>query len=139
MPAIQKGFREAIEKGPLTGSPVMGVRVVLQASSHVTVVSQSCHSRVTVVSQSCNSRVPPTHPHAFPAPKDGAAHAVDSSELAFRAAAQGGFREAMKAGSPLLLEPVMDVEISVPAEYQGSTVAQVGGALCVVVREGAWA
>ena len=49
VPAIQKGFREAIEKGPLTGSPVMGVRVVLEASSHVTVVSQSCHSRVIAV------------------------------------------------------------------------------------------
>lgn len=57
--------------------------------------------------------------------EDGAAHAVDSSELAFRAAALGAFKEAVKGGSPTLLEPIMSVEVYVPSEYQGVAVAQV--------------
>ncbi|KAJ1799569.1 Elongation factor G, mitochondrial [Coemansia sp. RSA 2399] len=52
--------------------------------------------------------------------KDGAAHSVDSSELAFRTATFHAFREAMKASSPRILEPVMTVEISVPVEFQGN-------------------
>ncbi|KAJ2495252.1 Elongation factor G, mitochondrial, partial [Coemansia sp. RSA 2049] len=52
--------------------------------------------------------------------KDGAAHSVDSSELAFRTATYHAFREAMKASAPRILEPVMTVEISVPVEFQGN-------------------
>ncbi|KAJ2399292.1 Elongation factor G, mitochondrial [Coemansia sp. RSA 2559] len=52
--------------------------------------------------------------------KDGAAHSVDSSELAFRTATFHAFREAMKASNPRILEPVMTVEISVPVEFQGN-------------------
>ncbi|KAJ2557263.1 Elongation factor G, mitochondrial [Coemansia sp. RSA 1933] len=52
--------------------------------------------------------------------KDGAAHSVDSSELAFRTATFHAFREAMKASTPRILEPVMTVEISVPVEFQGT-------------------
>lgn len=63
--------------------------------------------------------------------QDGAAHAVDSSEMAFRAAAVGAFKEAMRVGKAMLLEPIMGVEVSVPAEYQGTTVAQV-----ITLREG---
>jgi len=56
---------------------------------------------------------------------DGAAHAVDSSEMAFKTAAIMGFREAYAKAGPTILEPVMKVEIDVPSEYQGSVVGQV--------------
>ncbi|KAJ1960065.1 Elongation factor G, mitochondrial [Dipsacomyces acuminosporus] len=52
--------------------------------------------------------------------KDGAAHSVDSSELAFRLAAFHAFRESFKASSPRILEPVMTVEVSAPIEFQGN-------------------
>jgi elongation factor G len=51
---------------------------------------------------------------------DGAAHAVDSNEMAFRLAAIGGFRQAYQAARPAILEPVMKVEVTVPVEFQGN-------------------
>ncbi len=51
---------------------------------------------------------------------DGAAHAVDSSELAFRIAAVQGFRQAYALADPLVLEPIMRVEVTVPNDYQGT-------------------
>jgi elongation factor G len=56
---------------------------------------------------------------------DGLAHAVDSSEQAFRTAALMGFREAYAAAKPTILEPIMKVEIEAPIEFQGSVVGQV--------------
>jgi elongation factor G len=50
---------------------------------------------------------------------DGAAHAKDSSELAFRLAAASAVREALEKAKPLLLEPVMKVELETPSEEQG--------------------
>lgn len=50
---------------------------------------------------------------------DGAAHAKDSNELAFRIAAEESFRQAMRDASPVLLEPIMHVECTVPADHQG--------------------
>ncbi|WIA10608.1 hypothetical protein OEZ85_010791 [Tetradesmus obliquus] len=50
---------------------------------------------------------------------DGAAHAVDSNEMAFRLAAIGGFRQAYASARPTILEPVMKVEVTVPVEFQG--------------------
>jgi elongation factor G len=85
LPAIEKGFKEALGRGSMCGAPVMGVRVVLL---------------------------------------DGAAHAVDSNEISFRAAAIGGFKQAMSQAGALVLEPVMSVEVSVPSEFQGAAVAQ---------------
>ncbi|KAJ2002800.1 Elongation factor G, mitochondrial [Coemansia thaxteri] len=52
--------------------------------------------------------------------EDGAAHSVDSSELAFRLATFYAFREAFKQSSPRILEPVMTVEVSAPVEFQGN-------------------
>jgi elongation factor G len=51
---------------------------------------------------------------------DGAAHSVDSSDLAFQQAAIGGFREAYLRASPGILEPVMKVVVETPSEYQGT-------------------
>jgi len=56
---------------------------------------------------------------------DGASHAVDSSEMAFKTAALMGFREAYAAAAPTILEPIMKVEIEAPSEFQGSVVGQV--------------
>jgi elongation factor G len=86
IPAVDKGFREAIKKGSLIGFPIVGVRCTVN---------------------------------------DGLAHAVDSSEQAFRTAALMGFREAYSAAKPLILEPIMKVEVEAPKEFQGSVVGQI--------------
>ena len=51
---------------------------------------------------------------------DGAFHAVDSSEMAFQAAARGGFLEAYMKAKPVIHEPIMKVVIETPNEFQGS-------------------
>ena len=54
--------------------------------------------------------------------EDGQTHVVDSSELAFRLAAQGAFREAVKNAQAVVLEPIMKVEVTVPVEFQGNVI-----------------
>jgi elongation factor G len=51
--------------------------------------------------------------------KDGAYHAVDSSDNAFQAAARGAFREFYLKGRPVVLEPIMKVSVEGPTEFQG--------------------
>jgi elongation factor G len=53
---------------------------------------------------------------------DGSYHEVDSSEMAFKIAASMGFKEGCRKAKPVLLEPVMDVEVVCPSEYQGVVV-----------------
>jgi elongation factor G len=53
---------------------------------------------------------------------DGTYHSVDSSEMAFRIAARDAFIEAFKKSRPCLLEPIMNVEIEMPGEFQGPVV-----------------
>jgi len=53
---------------------------------------------------------------------DGSYHSVDSSEMAFRTAARDAFIEAFKKSRPCLLEPIMSVEIEMPAEFQGNVI-----------------
>jgi elongation factor G len=53
---------------------------------------------------------------------DGAYHDVDSSALAFEICARAALREALQKGSPVLLEPVMKVEVVTPEEYTGSVI-----------------
>ncbi len=84
IPAVRKGFEEAVTKGPQIGHPVVGVRVTLT---------------------------------------DGQTHVVDSSEMAFRLAAMGAFREAFATAKPGVLEPMMAVEVNVPHEFQGVGIA----------------
>ncbi|MGE5496226.1 MAG: elongation factor G [Burkholderiales bacterium] len=50
---------------------------------------------------------------------DGSYHEVDSSEIAFKIAGSMAFKEAMSKASPVLLEPIMSVEVNVPEEYLG--------------------
>ncbi|KAI8142489.1 translation elongation factor G [Fennellomyces sp. T-0311] len=83
IPACEKGFMDGLEKGPLIGHPVNGVRMVLE---------------------------------------DGAAHAVDSSEMAFRIATKNAFQEAFAKGRPTILEPIMNVSITAPTEFQGTVI-----------------
>ena len=56
---------------------------------------------------------------------DGSAHEVDSSEMAFKTAASLALKEAAKKCNPVLLEPIMDVEITVPSEYLGTVMGDV--------------
>jgi elongation factor G len=53
---------------------------------------------------------------------DGSYHEVDSSEIAFKIAASMAFKEAARRASPVLLEPVMSVEVVVPQEYMGTVI-----------------
>jgi elongation factor G len=53
---------------------------------------------------------------------DGSYHDVDSSEMAFKIAGSMGFKEACRRAKPVLLEPVMDVEVVTPEEYMGAIV-----------------
>ena len=56
---------------------------------------------------------------------DGSFHEVDSSEMAFKLAASMGFKEGVQRGAPILLEPMMKVEVVVPEEYLGDVMGQV--------------
>jgi elongation factor G len=51
---------------------------------------------------------------------DGASHSVDSSEMAFQAAARGAFREAYAKAKPVIHEPIMKVVVETPTEFQGA-------------------
>ncbi|MDR0648257.1 MAG: elongation factor G [Synergistaceae bacterium] len=53
---------------------------------------------------------------------DGSYHDVDSSEMAFRIAGSMAFKDAMRQASPVLMEPVMSVEVVVPEEYMGDVI-----------------
>lgn len=56
---------------------------------------------------------------------DGSFHEVDSSEMAFKMAGIFAFRDAMDKAGAVLLEPIMDVEVTVPDEYQGDIVGDI--------------
>lgn len=88
VPAIEKGFRSATQKGLLTGSPLINMRCVLE---------------------------------------DGAAHEVDSSSEAFQAAALGAFENFYHEANPVVLEPLMAVEVTFPSEFQPQTLQTING------------
>ncbi|MEM1405399.1 MAG: elongation factor G [Bacteroidota bacterium] len=81
IPAVQKGFDQAMTNGPLAGYPIDHMKVRLY---------------------------------------HGSFHDVDSDSLSFELAARMGFKEAAKKSSPVLLEPIMAVEVVTPDEYTGS-------------------
>jgi elongation factor G len=80
VPAVEKGLRESMQKGPLSGSKVQGIKAVLY---------------------------------------DGSYHDVDSNEMAFKIAASLAFKKGIEEAKPILLEPVMHVEVYVPDDYTG--------------------
>jgi elongation factor G len=83
IPAVEKGFRRSLAKGPIAGYPVVGLKATLT---------------------------------------DGSYHEVDSSDLAFQIAAQTAMRETFPRTRPVLLEPVMRIEIECPTQFQGNVV-----------------
>ncbi len=56
---------------------------------------------------------------------DGSYHEVDSSEMAFKIAGSMAFKEAAKKANPVLLEPIMKVEVEVPEEYMGDVIGDI--------------
>ncbi|MBR2274879.1 MAG: elongation factor G [Lachnospiraceae bacterium] len=56
---------------------------------------------------------------------DGSYHEVDSSELAFHIAGSMAFKDAMQKGAPVLLEPIMKVEVTMPEEYMGDVIGDI--------------
>ncbi len=87
IPAVEKGVKEAMEKGVLAGWPLTDLRVTLF---------------------------------------DGSFHEVDSSELAFKIAGSIALFEAAKKANPILLEPIMKLEITIPPEYLGAVIGDLG-------------
>jgi elongation factor G len=85
IPSVEKGFRASLDKGPIAGFPIVGVRATLD---------------------------------------DGSYHDVDSSDMAFQICARAGFREAFLATKPVLLEPIMKMEVEVPADFQGAVTGE---------------
>jgi len=58
---------------------------------------------------------------------DGSFHDVDSSEMAFKIAGSMAFKDALQRAKPILIEPVMDVEVVVPEEYMGDVISDLNG------------
>jgi len=56
---------------------------------------------------------------------DGSYHEVDSSEMAFHIAGSMAFKDAMQKGAPVLLEPIMKVEVTMPEEYMGDVIGDI--------------
>lgn len=80
VPAVEKGLRESMDKGPLAGCKVVGVKADLY---------------------------------------DGSYHEVDSNDMAFKIAASLAFKKGIVEANPILLEPIMHVEVTVPDDYMG--------------------
>ena len=80
IPSVEKGFKNAMENGPLAGFPIQNMKVRLY---------------------------------------DGSFHDVDSDSLSFELASRIGFKESTKKASPVLLEPIMSVEVVTPDEFTG--------------------
>lgn len=86
IPSIEKGVREALEKGVVLGYPLINVKVDLL---------------------------------------DGSYHEVDSSEMAFKFAGSIAVKEAVRKANPVLLEPVMKVDLNLPPEYLGAVIGDI--------------
>jgi elongation factor G len=64
---------------------------------------------------------------------DGSFHEVDSSEMAFQMAAAIAFNDGIKKASPILLEPIMDIEVIVPEEYMGTVIGDLSSRRAKIV------
>ena len=83
VPAVEKGIKEAMDKGVIAGYPVIDVRATLF---------------------------------------DGSYHEVDSSEFAFKIAGSMAFQAAAKKADIVLLEPIMRIDVTIPAEFLGDVI-----------------
>ena len=83
IPAVEKGVKEAMDKGVLAGYPMTDVRVTLY---------------------------------------DGSFHEVDSSDFAFKIAGSMAFQEGAKKADPVLLEPIMKIEVIIPERFLGDII-----------------
>jgi len=83
IPSVEKGIREAMKTGILTGFPVVDFKAALY---------------------------------------DGSYHPVDSSDIAFQLAAIIAFKKVSETAGPMLLEPIMKVEVTVPEDYMGDVI-----------------
>ncbi len=88
IPAVEKGVRQACQKGVLAGFPLVDLRVRLV---------------------------------------DGSYHEVDSNERAFAIAGSMALKEAVSRAAPILLEPVMSLEVITPEEYLGDVMGDISG------------
>ena len=88
IPAVEKGVREAMDRGVLAGYRVVDVSVDLF---------------------------------------DGSYHDVDSSEIAFKIAASMAFQDAVKRAKPVLLEPIMKLEVVIPEKFMGDVTGNLSG------------
>jgi len=93
IPAVEKGVKEATEKGVVAGYPMIGVKAAIY---------------------------------------DGSYHEVDSNEGAFKIAGSMAFTNAAKQAKPVLLEPIMDVEVVIPEDYMGDVVGDINSRRGVV-------
>ena len=83
IPSVEKGFKEAMNNGPLAGFELDSMKITLQ---------------------------------------DGSFHPVDSDSLSFELAAKLGFKEAARGASPVIMEPIMKLEVLTPEENMGDIV-----------------
>ncbi|OPZ59621.1 MAG: Elongation factor G [Deltaproteobacteria bacterium ADurb.Bin510] len=88
IPAVEKGIIEAMQEGPLTGNPMVDLKVILF---------------------------------------DGSYHDVDSSEMAFKIAGALAFRKAMESCRPILLEPIVELVVTVPEDAMGEVMGDLNG------------
>ncbi len=65
---------------------------------------------------------------------DGSTHSVDSSDMAFKLAAKAAVREALVKASPVILEPIMKLEVSAPEEFQGVVIGQLNQRRGIIVN-----
>ncbi len=63
---------------------------------------------------------------------DGSFHDVDSSEIAFHIAGSMGFKAAVKQANPVLLEPIMNLEVVVPEEFMGDVIGDLNSRRCII-------
>ena len=83
IPAVEKGFKAAMQNGPLAGYEVTSMKVVL---------------------------------------KDGSFHPVDSDQLSFEICARQAFRKAARKAAPVIMEPIMSLEVVTPEDYMGDVI-----------------
>ncbi len=102
VPAVDKGVREALDRGILAGYPVVDVGV-------------ECY--------------------------DGSYHAVDSSEQAFKVAGSMAFQKVARDARPIILEPILDVEVRTPEEFMGEVIGDLNqrrGRIMGMDADGHW-